>query len=53
MPMVRKLHVLKEHLKNADKRARTGVLRDMPDEFEPGDLFVHEVVVPQRGRQKA
>lgn len=53
MPMIRKLYVLHEEFQNIDKRARTGPLKDVPDVFEAGDLFVHEVVVPQNGRQKA
>lgn len=50
MPMVRKVYVLKKDVQNVDKRPRKGPFRDMPDEFEEGDVFVHEVVVPKRGK---
>jgi hypothetical protein len=52
MPMVRKLYVLTKDVANIDKRPRKGPLQDMPDEFTKGDVFVHEIVVPQ-GKGKA
>jgi Fe2+ or Zn2+ uptake regulation protein len=52
MTMVRKLYVLTKDVENIDKRPRRGPLQDMPDEFMEGDVFVHEIVVPQ-GKGKA
>jgi len=51
MPMVRKVYVLLKDVKNKDDRPRTGPFRDMPKEFEEGEVFIHEVVVPL-GRKK-
>lgn len=52
MPMTRKLYVLTSDVKNTDKRPRKGAARDLPDVFEAGDVFAHEVIVPLRKGKK-
>lgn len=52
MPRHLELLVLTKDLPNKDKRPRRGAFRDMPDEFEEGDLFVREVIVPLNGKRK-
>jgi hypothetical protein len=49
MPKTIKVYVLTDDVDNTDKRARRGPLRDMPEMFMEGEVFVHEVIVPLRG----
>lgn len=44
MPSIRRLYVLQEDVRNTDRR------RDAPEEFLAGDVFVHEIVLPRKGR---